>query len=200
MKGFKNITAYIHGKGIIKTSIGIENDKIVYIGDNSSNIEEICKIDGIMVAGFIDEHTHGAGGYDTMDGTKTAFEEISKELTKEGTTAFLATTMTQSLENINSSLKTISSLVNKDLGGATLLGTHLEGPFINLEKLGIHSKKFVLLNHQIQTFLPQRSNCFFHIITREYIVSCNHRINTKISTIFSSYIIYTTINFNNNIF
>ena len=110
MKGFKDVTVYIHGKGIIKTNIGIKNDKIIYIGDNPSNIDEICKIDGIMVAGFIDEHTHGAGGYDAMDGTTTAIKEISKTLCREGTTAFLATTMTQNLESINTSLKTISSL------------------------------------------------------------------------------------------
>ena len=55
MKGFKNVKAYIHGKGIIKTNIGIENDKIIYIGDNLAEIENICEIDGIIVAGFIDE-------------------------------------------------------------------------------------------------------------------------------------------------
>ena len=143
MKGFKDVTAYIHGKGIVKTNIGIENNKIVYIGDNSLNIEEICKVDGIMVAGFIDEHTHGAGGYDAMDGTKIALEEISKTLCIEGTTAFLATTMTQNLECINTSLKTISSLINKDLGGATLLGTHLEGPFISSKYKGAQSKNFI---------------------------------------------------------
>jgi len=143
MKGFKNVNAYIYGKGVIKTNIGIENGFIKYIGDNENNIEEICKIDGILVPGFIDEHIHGVGGSDTMDATKEALVNISTSLVKEGTTAFLATTMTQENNLILSALENIGKFINTNLGGATLLGVHLEGPFISKKYKGAQPENFI---------------------------------------------------------
>ncbi|MBQ8424751.1 MAG: N-acetylglucosamine-6-phosphate deacetylase [Clostridia bacterium] len=143
MKGFIDIPVYIYGKGIIKTNIGIENDKIKYIGNDSTNIEKICDINGIMVAGFIDEHIHGCGGYDTMDANKLALETISQNLAKEGTTSFLATTMTQDENKIIKTLSVISKYTNTDLGGANLIGCHLEGPFISEKYCGAQPKEYI---------------------------------------------------------
>ena len=50
--------------------------------------------------GFVDVHIHGAGGYDTMDGTFEAINEIAKTISKFGTTSFTPTTMTVSVEDI----------------------------------------------------------------------------------------------------
>lgn len=44
--------------------------------------------------GFIDLHIHGVAGADVMDGTATALKTLSQILPKEGTTSFLATTIT----------------------------------------------------------------------------------------------------------
>ncbi len=52
-----------------------------------------------------------------------------------GTTSYLGTTVVQPSED-NAHLKLAQNYVDKDLGGATLLGFHLEGPFINPEKKG----------------------------------------------------------------
>ena len=54
MKGLKNVSAYIAGKGIIKTNIGFENGKIAYIGDDDKNIESLFETDGVVLPGFID--------------------------------------------------------------------------------------------------------------------------------------------------
>ena len=109
MKGFKNVKAYVYGKGIINTNIGIEKGKIAYIGDDSSVIDDQLPFeDGqILVPGFIDQHIHGACGADAMDGTEQALLDIANGLASEGTTAFLATTMTQSPENIKKALNAI---------------------------------------------------------------------------------------------
>jgi len=76
MKGLKNVKVYIKNVGVVTTNIGIENGKIAYIGDNAENIEPLFETDGVVLPGFIDEHIHGAGGADAMDGTVEALQTI----------------------------------------------------------------------------------------------------------------------------
>ena len=143
MKGLKNVKVYIKNVGIVKTNIGIENGRIAYIG-NEENIEPILETDGIVVPGFIDEHIHGAGGADAMDGTVEALQTISEFLAREGTTGFLATTMTQSPENITNALKAVKKVRERgEYKGAEVLGVHLEGPFISPKHVGAQPLEYV---------------------------------------------------------
>lgn len=100
-----------------------------------------------VIPGFIDVHIHGADGADIMDGTLEAIEKIAKYLPNEGTTSFLATTMTQSPENINKALINIKSYTNNENGildgRAEVLGVHLEGPFISAKRKGAQSEKYI---------------------------------------------------------
>lgn len=146
MKGFKNVRLYVRDQGIITADIGIENGKIAYIGKENPAIEEIEKLpEGILVPGFIDEHIHGAGGADAMDATPEALQIISSKLAEEGTTAFLATTMTQSRENIGKALKNVKNVMGKgEYAGAEVLGVHLEGPFISLKHAGAQPAEYIL--------------------------------------------------------
>lgn len=138
MKGFKNVRAYILGKGIITTDIAVENGRIVEVGENLDITQPFDYQQGqVVVAGFIDEHIHGAGGGDSFDGSEEALSTISNFLAKEGTTTFLATTMTQSREKINKVLEGINSYIKKaPKNGARVLGIHLEGPFISRKHVG----------------------------------------------------------------
>jgi len=43
-----------------------------------SRAEIIDANEGVVLAGFIDEHLHGGGGFDFMDASKEAFREIRK--------------------------------------------------------------------------------------------------------------------------
>lgn len=152
MIGLKNVTAYVAGEGLIKTNIGINGGKIAYIGDDSLNLEPLVKADGIVVAGFIDEHIHGAGGADVMDATESSLQTISETLVKEGTTAFLATTMTQSKNNISLALENVNSYMQSgNVKGAELLGVHLEGPFISPKHIGAQPLEYVV-NPDVELF------------------------------------------------
>ena len=145
MKGFKNVNVYVEGKGIVKTSIGFDNGIITCL-KKSNKIEVIDNLtdDMVVVPGFIDQHIHGAKGFDAMDGTIEALSGIAEALPKEGTTAFLATTMTQSPKNINTALETVKNY--KDMNkaeGAEILGVHLEGPFISSSHIGAQPLEYV---------------------------------------------------------
>ena len=144
MKGFKNVKAYLPEVGVVTTNIGFENGKIVYIGDDASQIESIANVNGIVVPGFIDQHIHGAGGSDGMDGTEKDLQTISATIAREGTTGFLATTMTQSPENISKALVAVKEIMEKgEFDGAEVLGVHLEGPFISPKHIGAQPLEYV---------------------------------------------------------
>lgn len=146
MKGFKNVNVYVENQGIIKTDVAIEDGKIAEIGNNLS-VEEIAKFDdsAVIVPGFIDEHIHGADGADAMDGSVEALSKIANAVVKEGTTCFLATTMTQSPENITKALTAVNDYINLNKeSGAEILGAHLEGPFISPKHVGAQPPQYVV--------------------------------------------------------
>jgi len=98
-----------------------------------------------VIPGLIDLHIHGAGGHDVMDATPAALAGISTLLPREGTTAFLATTMTAPQEKIEQALAAIQMYHSNPSPGARLLGVHLEGPFISPSKIGAQSASALLL-------------------------------------------------------
>lgn len=146
MKGFVNANVYIYGKGIIKTNVAFENDVIKYIGEDQKFITEIIPTpqDAVILPGFIDQHIHGAAGADAMDGTVDALSTIAGAVAKEGTTSFLATTMTQSPENILKAMKAVKDYKKANpKTGAEVLGVHLEGPFISKKHIGAQPLEYV---------------------------------------------------------
>ena len=147
MKGFKNVNVYVEGKGTVKTSLGVKNGKIAYIGDDNGVIENFVDLtdDATVVPGFIDEHIHGAAGCDAMDGTAEALEKIATAVASEGTVGFLATTMTQSIPNLQKAMEAVKEYRNVSReNGAEVLGVHLEGPFISPDYIGAQPLEYVI--------------------------------------------------------
>lgn len=144
MKAFKNASVYAEGKGIIRTSVYFD-DKIQQIGGYVAGAEEIeLPENAVVLPGFIDEHIHGAGGSDAMDGNTKDLAIIAETVAKEGTTSFLATTMTQSKENILKAMRAVKEY-REAAGeqGARIAGVHLEGPFIAAAHKGAQPLEYV---------------------------------------------------------
>ncbi|MBA7641471.1 N-acetylglucosamine-6-phosphate deacetylase [subsurface metagenome] len=121
------------------TSILIENGTITQIGqiDSSAGCDNTLDAQGRLIApGFIDVHIQGAGGADILDATTEALKAISQTCARFGTTSFLATTVFKPNQK-NQHLTLAAEHVGRDLGGANLLGIHLEGPFISPQKKGM---------------------------------------------------------------
>jgi N-acetylglucosamine-6-phosphate deacetylase len=140
-----NATVYAEDKIIDKGYVLVENSKILDIGSIQSlprlhDDMELVELDETykLIPGFIDLHIHGAAGADTMDATLQALKTMAKILPQEGTTSFLATTMTTSPEDIEKALKNAANYIQHEnrFGEAELLGVHLEGPFISPKRAG----------------------------------------------------------------
>lgn len=151
MKGFKNANVYVYGKGVVNTSLTVENGKIASLSDEPAEFYDIPE-DAIVVPGFIDEHIHGSAGADAMDGTVSALETIARSIAGEGTVGFLATTMTQSPENISKAMSAVKEYKSEKRSyGAEVLGVHLEGPYINKSKAGAQPEIYIC-NPSIEQF------------------------------------------------
>ncbi|WML36929.1 N-acetylglucosamine-6-phosphate deacetylase [Clostridium sp. OS1-26] len=127
-------------KGLINR---IEFEKNV----NGGSYDEIDIIDakGSYVSpGFIDLHIHGSGGRDAMDGELEDLKIISQSIAQNGVTGFLPTTMTMSKEKIYKALDNIREGMKLDLGGAKVLGAHMEGPFINPKYKGAQKEDYII--------------------------------------------------------
>ena len=138
MKGFKNVIAYVENEGLVKCDVAVEKGKIAAVGKNLDISEPFpCRETDVVLPGFIDQHVHGANGADAMDGNAESLSKIADALAQEGTTAFLATTMTQSAENIKAALRAVKNYVAANpRNGARIAGVHLEGPFISEKHIG----------------------------------------------------------------
>lgn len=136
-------------EGVIENgSIQIEGEKIAAIGKNEdvkfSETAQIIDAGGKWVLpGFIDLHCHGAMGCDTMDGSISDIETIAKYHAGGGTTAFLPTTASSSIETILTALQAVHEARVNGVEGASVIGAHLEGPFFAYAKRGCHLPIYV---------------------------------------------------------
>ena len=98
-----------------------------------------------LVPGFIEPHVHGCAGIDVMDATRDSMGTICRTLARYGTTSFLPTTVSAPVEDLSSAIERLAALVHTPFAGATPLGIHLEGPFLNVQKRGTHQPSHVRL-------------------------------------------------------
>lgn len=137
----------VTGNDILKGYAVLFDERIVEIVEGSaldkSGLEEVFDADNKYLSpGFIDVHIHGCLGNDTMDDSDSSIWNISKDITATGVTAFLPTTMTMKQSMIDKSISRIRRLMGHE-PGASILGCHLEGPFISDEYKGAQDGRYI---------------------------------------------------------
>lgn len=146
MKNIENINIVLENK-VIYGDVSLNGNIITEIKEKGS----FKKDADILIPGFIDIHIHGGYSYDAMD-AGDAVKNLALNLPKEGTTAFLPTTMTQSNENILKALNAIRKYYNnQNVNAAKVIGVHLEGPYINIDAAGAQNPKYIK-NPEIEEF------------------------------------------------
>lgn len=145
-----NIDIFTESHWVINGSLLITNGKITAIfkedelpRDENNTYDQMDGKGLRAIPGFIDTHIHGALGSDFMDGTSEALSTIASILPQEGTTRFVATTMTGEEKKIESALSKIASYEQQS-GEAKIEGIHVEGPFIAKKRAGAQPTDLII--------------------------------------------------------
>jgi len=104
------------------------------------------RIDGsgaTLLPGFIDLHVHGGDGAEAMDGEVDGLRRMARFHATHGVTAILPTTWTASEAATRCALEAIAATTGPVDGGATILGAHLEGPWINPARCGAQDASLI---------------------------------------------------------
>lgn len=138
-----NGISFISGKTLI-----LEERKILDIIHNDELLTKYPKAkildakENNVVPGFIDLQLNGCGGVLFNDAiTRETLEVMHATNLKYGCTSFTPTLITTTDENIVKALDLVDSIENKENIG--VLGLHIEGPFISVEKRGVHNPSFI---------------------------------------------------------
>ena len=121
--------------------IEIEGNKI-----KSVNTYEPVKGEKLyrVFPGFINIHVHGGYLFDWTFADKEAASEYLYKIAKnDGVTSVVGTMITEEPEKIFNAINVQKELLANS-PGANLLGYHLEGPFISIEKKGAHDENKIL--------------------------------------------------------
>lgn len=97
----------------------------------------------LVLPGFIDVHVHGAMGVGAMDARESSLQTMAEHFARHGVTAFLPTTMTDGPEPLRRALEVIAACAGPRRGGATILGAHVEGPYLNLKRCGAQQLQWI---------------------------------------------------------
>ncbi len=87
-----------------------------------------------VVPGLVDAHAHGGGGASFMDGTDDAVRTVTDAHLAHGTTSMMASLVTDTPEH----LAVLAGRLADHVERGTIVGTHLEGPWLSPAHRGAH--------------------------------------------------------------
>ena len=133
------------GIDIVGGSVLIEGKRIIAVLTPGETAEADKVIDAggnMLMPGFIDIHSHGAGGCDTCDCKVESIRTIADCKMKEGVTTWLPTTLTLGTNTLADVCRCVKEYAEAPNGSKTP-GVHLEGPYINPRQCGAQNPAFV---------------------------------------------------------
>ena len=143
-------------------NVVLKDGVIGYVGTDDPQVPDEARIInamGLYVApGFIDMHTHGAGGADFMDGTVDAYLTAARMHAIHGTTLLYPTTLTSTNEALFASFETYKKAEEMNSDGARFGGMHLEGPYFSPVYAGAQDPRY-LRNPRPEEYMEILDRC-----------------------------------------
>ena len=163
METIKIINGKIVTGGECFAGIVVLKDGVIdYVGTEDVQVSEDARVidaQGCYVTpGFIDMHTHGAGGADFMDGTVEAYLTAARTHAIHGTTLLYPTTLTSTNEALYGSFDTYLKAEEMNTEGAKFGGMHLEGPYFSPVFAGAQDPRY-LRNPRPEEYMEILDRC-----------------------------------------
>jgi N-acetylglucosamine-6-phosphate deacetylase len=118
----------------------IEDGRIAAILDSAAAPAGAVRRDlegGLLTPGFIDTQVNGGGGVLFNDSpTVETIAAIGAAHRPFGTTGFLPTLISDDLSAVDTAMRAAEAAIEAGVPG--VLGVHIEGPFLNVKRKGIH--------------------------------------------------------------
>lgn len=127
---------------------------------NTSGCELVDLAGQVLLPGFIDVQVNGGGGVLFNDApTVDSVRRIARAHQPFGTTGMLPTLISDDLDVVHQGLAAVAEAI--DSGVAGVLGIHIEGPFLNRERRGIHDahKIQAMTAEIIDDLTPLKNGC-----------------------------------------
>lgn len=117
--------------------IQVDGEQISAIGQGAPPAEPDVDLAGqLVLPGFVDQHCHGGGGASFVTTDAEEAKRAARFHLEHGTTSIMASLVSGSNEALTAQVETLSPLVDD----GTVIGIHLEGPWISLHFCGAHAQ------------------------------------------------------------
>lgn len=142
-------TAIINGKiitdgKVLQENVVFENGVITAMTSGEVSADQVIDAAGAYVApGFIDIHTHGAGGADFLDGTAEAFVTAAEMQARGGAATVVATVNSSNREEMLRAIRAFDEVKKRSYVGAKIAGLHFEGPYFSPAQKGAQDEKYL---------------------------------------------------------
>jgi len=132
--------------GRLLTDAGIELDRTLLVSDGRIEAVVVGKVQAdreidlggyLLVPGYIDAQVNGGGGILFNDSPSVeSIAAIARAHRDFGTTGFLPTLISDDLDVVARAMDAVREAIQAGVPG--VLGIHIEGPFLNAERRGVH--------------------------------------------------------------
>ncbi|MFY8142505.1 MAG: N-acetylglucosamine-6-phosphate deacetylase [Caulobacter sp.] len=145
------------GEGVIEgRALLIEGGVIKAIVTRDAIPDDAQRLDldgGLLTPGFIDTQVNGGGGVLFNDApTVETIATIGAAHRPFGTTGFLPTLISDDLHVVDQAMRATEQAIAQGVPG--VLGVHIEGPFLNPKRKGIHdAEKFRVIDDEAMALL-----------------------------------------------
>jgi N-acetylglucosamine-6-phosphate deacetylase len=137
------------GEGIVGGRVlllsGSRIEALAHPHDPRCSDADLVDLQGkLLVPGFIDVQVNGGGGVlFNDDPSPESIHAIGVAHRRFGTTGFLPTLISDDLDAIDRGITAVQSCLDAGMPG--VLGIHIEGPFLNSARRGVHDSKHLRL-------------------------------------------------------
>lgn len=128
----------------LEESVLVDDGQIVRLGGEPPPDALRLNLEGNwLIPGLIDLHVHGGSGAQFTSGSIDECLEAARFHAQHGTTALLATMISAPRDQLLEAVNAVAQAAIQETEGSSLLGCHLEGPFLNPERCGAMNPAFM---------------------------------------------------------